>query len=163
MDSIIYKIRSFKYLLVLPFLLLLTSCSAEIESGSANSISAILAVCGEYILAVFSLIVLLLIHCIRITGVAIFTLAIYTNYNNIKIWQLDPILVLFIGILLVVISLWNPIKFHSPKVVIAKNITGIKRQVSSSGDSRKCLITEIVVGVLIGIILIIIEHLTFIK
>ena len=82
MDNIIYKIGNIKYLLVFSLLLFLTSCSAEIESASANSTSAILAVCGEYILAIFSLIVLLLIHCIRITGVAISTLAIYMIYNK---------------------------------------------------------------------------------
>ena len=59
MDNIIYKIGNIKYLLVFSLLLFLTSCSAEIESASANSTSAILAVCGEYILAIFSLIVLL--------------------------------------------------------------------------------------------------------
>ena len=56
MDNIIYKIGNIKYLLVFSLLLFLTSCSAEIESASANSTSAILAVCGEYILAIFSLI-----------------------------------------------------------------------------------------------------------
>ena len=83
MDNIIYKIGNIKYLLVFSLLLFLTSCSAEIESASANSTSAILAVCGEYILAIFSLIVLLLIHCIRITGVAISTLAIYMYLANL--------------------------------------------------------------------------------
>ena len=161
MDNIIYKIGNIKYLLVFSLLLFLTSCSAEIESASANSTSAILAVCGEYILAIFSLIVLLLIHCIRITGVAISTLAIYMIYNNI-----DSTLFLFIGILLIVFSLWTPVRFYIPKVVIAKNIAKIAKQESSSDDSRKCLISEIVVGILIGIILMIIEQnidLTFIK
>ena len=147
MDNIIYKIGNIKYLLVFSLLLFLTSCSAEIESASANSTSAILAVCGEYILAIFSLIVLLLIHCIRI-------------------WQFDSTLFLFIGILLIVFSLWTPVRFYIPKVVIAKNIAKIAKQESSSDDSRKCLISEIVVGILIGIILMIIEQnidFTFIK
>ena len=159
MDNIIYKIGNIKYLLVFSLLLFLTSCSAEIESASANSTSAILAVCGEYILAIFSLIVLLLIHCIRITGVAMI-------YNNIRIWQFDSTLFLFIGILLIVFSLWTPVRFYIPKVVIAKNIAKIAKQESSSDDSRKCLISEIVVGILIGIILMIIEQnidFTFIK
>lgn len=166
MDNIIYKIGNIKYLLVFSLLFFLTSCSAEIESASANSTSAILAVCGEYILAIFSLIVLLLIHCIRITGVAISTLAIYMIYNNIRIWQFDSTLFLFIGILLIVFSLWTPVRFYIPKVVIAKNIAKIAKQESSSDDSRKCLISEIVVGILIGIILMIIEQnidFTFIK
>lgn len=63
-------------------------------------------------------------------------------------------------------SLWTPVRFYIPKVVIAKNIAKIAKQESSSDDSRKCLISEIVVGILIGIILMIIEQnidLTFIK
>lgn len=108
----------------------------------------------------------MLIHCIRITGVAISTLAIYMIYNNIRIWQFDSTLFLFIGILLIVFSLWTPVRFYIPKVVIAKNIAKIAKQESSSDDSRKCLISEIVVGILIGIILMIIEQnidFTFIK
>ena len=50
-----YKTKNRKYFFAFIILLLLTSCSANIESTSANSISAILAVCGEYILAGFSL------------------------------------------------------------------------------------------------------------
>jgi len=166
MDNVIYKIGNIKYLLVFSLILFLTSCSAEIESASANSMSAILAVCGEYILAIFSLIVLLLIHCVRITGVVISTLAIYMICNNLKIWQLDSASLLLVGILLIVVSLWTPIKFHTPKVVIAKNIARIKKQEFYSDDSRKCWIFEIVVGILVGIILMIIEQnidLTFIK
>lgn len=79
MDNVIYKIGNIKYLLVFSLLLFLSSCSAEIESASANSVSAILAVCGEYILAIFSLIVLLLIHCQQI---------ITTNHHQKVIHQL---------------------------------------------------------------------------
>ena len=86
--------------------------------------------------------------------------------NNLKIWQLDSASLLLVGILLIVVSLWTPIKFHTPKVVIAKNIARIKKQEFYSDDSRKCWIFEIVVGILVGIILMIIEQnidLTFIK
>lgn len=107
MDNFIYKIWNIKCLLVFSLILFLTSCSAEIESASANSTSAIVAVFGEYILAIFSLIVLLLIHCIRITGVAISTLAIYMICNNLKIGQLDSCLFLLVGILLIVVSFWS--------------------------------------------------------
>ena len=164
MDNIIYKIGNIKYLLVFSLLLFLTSCSAEIESASANSTSAILAVCGEYILAIFSLIVLLLIHCIRITGVAISTLAIYMIYNNIRIWQFDSTLFLFIGILLIVFSLWTPVRFYIPKVVWVFLSYSVWMLFM---DMKRCFpLSEIVVGILIGIILMIIEQnidLTFIK
>lgn len=149
-----YKTKNRKYFFAFIILLLLTSCSANIESTSANSISAILAVCGEYILAGFSLIILLLIHCMRITGVVI---SVYLLYNDSKIGQLDSILLLLIGLILVGISFLPPVKYHEPNVVIAKNVVKPKN-IELKNDSQRHVIFEIIVGVLIGIILMIIEQ-----
>ncbi len=159
------KAKNIKYSFVLIVLLLLTSCSADIESASANSISAILSVCGEYLLAGFSLIVLLFIHFMRIASVVIFVISVYLLYNNVKIGQLDSILLLLIGLILVGISFLLPVKYHEPKVVIAKNVVKLKN-IELKNDSQRHVISEIAVGVLIGIILIIIEQnidFTFIK
>ena len=155
-----YKTKNRKYFFAFIILLLLTSCSANIESTSANSISAILAVCGEYILAGFSLIILLLIHCMRITGVVISVISVisvYLLYNDIKIGQLDSILLLLIGLILVGISFLPPVKYHEPNVVIAKNVVKPKN-IELKNDSQRHVIFEIIVGVLIGIILMIIEQ-----
>lgn len=146
-----------KYSFAFIALLLLASCSAFIESTSANSISAILSVCGEYILAGFSLIVLLLIHCTRITGVVIFVISVYLLYNDIKIGQLDSSLLLLVGLVLVVISFLAPVKYHKPNVVIGKNVVKLKN-IELKNDPQGHMISEIVLGVLIGIILMIIEQ-----
>lgn len=152
-----YKTKNRKYFFAFIILLLLTSCSANIESTSANSISAILAVCGEYILAGFSLIILLLIHCMRITGVVISVISVYLLYNDSKIGQLDSILLLLIGLILVGISFLPPVKYHEPNVVISKNVVKPKN-IELKNDSQRHVIFEIIVGVLIGIILMIIEQ-----
>lgn len=115
-----YKTKNRKYFFAFIILLLLTSCSANIESTSANSISAILAVCGEYILAGFSLIILLLIHCMRITGVVISVISVYLLYNDIKIGQLDSILLLLIGLILVGISFCLQLNIMNPTLSLPK-------------------------------------------
>lgn len=146
-----------KYLLLFILLLSLSACSADIESSSANSISAILAVCGEYILASISLIVLLLIHCIRVVGVAISTMSIYMMLSNLRFEYFDAGWLLFIGFLLVLVSFITPIKFHEPKVTIAKNISKIRKQ-EPENKSQRPLIIDIIVGVIIGVIIIILEQ-----
>ena len=155
----------FKNILFVMLLLCLTSCSAIIESSSANSISAILSVIGEYSIAGISLIALLLIHCIRISGISISTISIYMLHCNLKLEQLAPSWLLLIGLLLIASSFITPIKYHEPKIVIAKNVAKIKNKESKT-DSHRSLISEIVVGVIIGVIIIILEQnidFTFIK
>ncbi len=158
MNNLIYKIEISKYLLLFSLLSLFASCSAEIESASANSTSAILAVCGEYILSFLSLIFILVIHCARMAGISMSIFAMFMMYSNKEILGFNPTLFIFIGITLIVFSLFNPIKFYTPKIVIAKNIARIKNQESSSENPRKYFISEIVIGILIGIILMIIEQ-----
>lgn len=133
-----YKTKNRKHFFAFIILLLLTSCSANIESTSANSISAILAVCGEYILAGFSLIILLLIHCMRITGVVISVISVYLLYNDIKIGQLDSILLLLVGLILVGISFLPPVKYHEPNVFIAKNVVKPKN-IELKNDSASAI------------------------
>lgn len=101
----------------------------------------------------------------RIASVVIFVISVYLLYNNVKIGQLDSILLLLIGLILVGISFLLPVKYHEPKVVIAKNVVKLKN-IELKNDSQRHVISEIAVGVLIGIILIIIEQnidFTFIK
>ncbi len=146
-------------------LLSLVSCVANIEAASANSISAILAVFGEYILAGFSIILLFLLHSMRIIGVVLSVISIYMLYNDIKIGQLDITLLLLIGLLLLLISFLLPVRYHEPKVMIAKNIAKLRSN-ELWNDSHRYVIFEILIGLVIGIILMIIEHnidFTFIK
>ena len=146
-----------KYLLMVILLQSLSACSADIESSSANSISAILAVCGEYILAIISLIALLLIHCIRVVGVTISTMSIYMMFSNLRFEYFDAGWLLLVGLLLVLVSFITPIKFHDPKVIIAKNISKIIKQ-KPENKSQRPIIIDILVGVIIGVIIIILEQ-----
>ena len=146
-----------KYLLMFILLLSLSACRADIESSSSNSISAILAVCGEYILASISLIVLLLIHCIRIVGVTISTMSIYMMISNLRFDFFDAGWLLLIGLLLVLVSFITPVKFYDPKVVIAKNICKILKY-EPENKSPRPLIIDVIVGVIIGVIIIVLEQ-----
>ncbi|MGI5847388.1 MAG: hypothetical protein ACOX5T_05115 [Candidatus Cryptobacteroides sp.] len=150
--------KKFNQSLLIIFLLslFLTSCTTYIESSSANSISAIFAVLGEYSLGALSLIVLLLLHCLRIAGVAASTIAIYMICCSINIGQLNPKLLLLIGIVITGVSLLTPIRNYTPKVVIAKNIVKIKNK-EEKKSRKKDIIYEVILGVVIGVILIIIE------
>ena len=93
----------------------------------------------------------------RITGVVISVISVYLLYNDIKIGQLDSILLLLVGLILVGISFLPPVKYHEPNVVIAKNVVKPKN-IELKNDSQRHVIFEIIVGVLIGIILMIIEQ-----
>ena len=146
-----------RYLLALVLLLCMTACSAEIESSSANSISAIFAVCGEYILAIISILVLLLIHCVRVVGIAMSTMAIFMICGNLKFGNLDTSWLLLIGVILILISFITPLKCYEPKVVIAKNIAKVKKN-ETKNNPQKSLAFEIIIGVIIGVILIILEQ-----
>lgn len=146
--------NSVKNILIIILFLCLTSCSAEIEPASANSISAVLAVACEYLLAIISLIALFLIHCVRVASIAIIVAILF---GNLRIEQLNSGWLLLIVLLLFVSSFITPIKFHDPKVVIAKNIAKIKNN-ESKDNSQRTLILEIVGGVITGLILIIIEQ-----
>lgn len=147
-------------LIYLLFPLFLVSCSVEIESSSASSISAILAVLGEYLFAILFLIIFLIIHCLRIVGVAIFTFALYVMFYNIKIVNLDPKIFLILGLSLVVISFLPINKIYEPKIIIAKNIQKYKNK-ESNIKSRKnytSIIIETITGIVGGLILMIIEQ-----
>lgn len=160
------KIFNQRLFIIFLLSLFLTSCAVEIESSSANSISAILAVLGEYFLGALSLIVLLLLHCLRIAGVAASTIAIYMICCSINIGQLNPILLLLIGIAITCVSLLPPITSHTPKVVIAKNITKIKNKniakinnEKEQKSRKKDIICDGILGLVIGVILIIVEKI----
>ena len=147
----------FKYLFLFILLLSCSACSAEIESSSANSISAILAVCGEYIFAIISLVILFLIHCVRVVGIALSTMSIYMLFCNIRFENFCTSWLLLIGCLLILISFLMPIKIYEPKVVIARNLSKIRAH-KYEKKSQMPLVIEIIVGVIIGVVLIILEQ-----
>lgn len=147
--SAVYTMNTlFKYLLIFILLLSCSACSAEIESSSANSISALLAVCGEYAFAVISLVCLLLIHCVRVVGVAMSTMAIYMICSNLRFGDMNASWLLLIGAFLILVSFITPLKYYEPKVLIAKNIAKVKKN-ETKKNSQKSLAFEIVIGVIL--------------
>lgn len=145
-----------KLLLICMLPLLLASCYAEIEPSAANSTSAIIAVIGEYVLAVLFLIICFVIHLLRIGGSAISTIALYSIYCERDLWMFDPALLLIIGIVMIVCSLFFPAKLYTPQVIIANNISKYrykyKRKNEKKKDNKTSVVYEIIIGVIIGVI-----------
>lgn len=148
-----------KYLFLLILILVLSSCSAEIESSSANSISAIIAVLGEYFLGLISLILIFLIHCFRIGGIALLTVGLYMISSGNNMWNLNPNLLLSIGILIVITSLFIPANNYEPKVIIAKKIPKTSHYNNDKKKVKNSYIADIIIGVIVGIITMIIDRL----
>lgn len=149
----------YKYLFLLTLTLVLSSCSAEIETSSANSISAIIAVLGEYFLGLISLILIFLIHCFRIGGIAILTIGLYMTNSENSIWNLNPNLSLAIGVLIIITSLFIPTNSYEPRVIIAKKIPRNQNN-HNKKKGKNSYITDIIIGVLVGVITMIIDRLT---
>lgn len=156
------ELMTSKLLLVCILPLLLTSCQAEIEPSAANSASAIIAVIGEYLFAFLFLIVCFIMHLLRISAVVISTIALYSIYSGTNMWNLDPVLLLVIGLVIIVGSFFFPVKLYSPKIVIAENISKYKYKYESKNDNKSNTIKgyvikfviEVIIGVLSGYILI---------
>lgn len=145
-----------KLLLICMLPLLLASCYAEIEPSAANSTSAIIAVIGEYVLAVLFLIICFVIHLLRIGGSAISTIALYSIYCERDLWMFDPVLLLIIGIVMIACSLFFPANLYTPQVIIANNISKYrykyKRKNEKKKDNKTSVVYEIIIGVIIGVI-----------
>lgn len=145
-----------KLLLICMLPLLLASCYAEIEPSAANSASAIIAVIGEYVLAVLFLIICFVIHLLRIGGSAISIIALYSMYYEKNLWEFDPALLLIIGIVMIVCSLFFPAKLYTPQVIIANNISKYKYKYENKNgkkkENKKNVVYDILIGVIVGLV-----------
>lgn len=147
----------FKYLIISVFILLLTSCNAEIDPSAANSSSAIIATIGEYLFAIIVLMAYLITHLIRIAGVASITFALYMLSSNTNPSIINPYLLLvigFIGLLCI------PVKIYKPRVIISK-YAGKQKKETEEHDKWKNFIYDIIIGFVSGILLLIIEYFIF--
>ena len=101
-------------------------------------------------------------HLLRISAVVISTIALYSIYSGTNMWNLDPVLLLVIGLVIIVGSFFFPVKLYSPKIVIAENISKYKYKYESKNDNKSNTIKgyvikfviEVIIGVLSGYILI---------
>lgn len=147
-------------LLIVVFVVSATSCIAEIDPSAANSSSAFMATLGEYILAIFSILIVLFIHILRVSAIAVSAFSIYMMCMDKDIFNIDPILVLFLGILTFLFSTFIPIKQYHPIIIISKRSGNIKKsKYLTTKDSD--FIKDISVGVVSGVLLIFIEKIFF--
>ncbi len=155
-------IRKILYLgLVLFLIQTFSSCHAEIDSGAANSIAAILAVLGEYFFATLALLLTFILKLIRPLSVATILLGLLGLLNVIDI-SISPIWLIIIGVVLM-ISFIIPIKPYFPKVIISKNIKTLEEVLKDDNDARskRTRSADVLLGIIVGFILLILEYTLF--
>lgn len=157
------KINQFiKCLTVIISILFLTSCIAEIDPSAANSISAIIAVIGEYVFAILVLIFCLISRLIRIAGSATVTFALYMLWANVNLDIINSNWLLAIGMVLIIISFFIPEKIYKPHVIISK-YAGKQKSDPQTYNRMKGFLCDFFIGLLVGIVLLNIEYFVFHK
>lgn len=142
-------------IILLLSVMLLSSCYAEISDESANSASAIIAVFGEYLLAIVSLILMSLLWIIRPLAMSCIIFGILGLLSVFEV-TIDPLIFLLAGGVLILVSAVH-IKLYHPTVLI-----GVKRKQveEQSGEQQwKGILLQLVIGVA----LLAIEYLFFAK
>lgn len=147
------------------FTLVLSSCSANIEDTAANSISAIFSVIGEYLFALLCLVLFVLIRIIRPISIA---LILVGAFGLLGLYEspISPLLLFIIGLVLISSFFVPENKIYVPKVNIARNM--IKKIVDDDvsydiqpSQNKTHFVSEIIVGLVVGFVLMIVEHLCF--
>ena len=160
MESIAKVIRSGIVAAVLAIALsgILTSCTDYIDPSVANSLSAILAVIGEYLYATIALILVVVLWILRPAGIALILLGILGLCEIVEL-SVNSVFLLCIGIMMFLIS-FAPIKQYEPLVVISKHFKMPKKEeVREKHNSYHDLFLQLFVG----IIMLIIEYSIFAK
>ena len=153
----------FKSIIMLAIITFLTSCTAEIDPSATNSISAISAVIGEYLLAILALIFFYAAYMIRIAGTAAVTYGLYyILVSNAATNIVNPIIVLIIGLIAVIaLSFYNPPKPYKPSVIISKHAGKIKHEPVKEPNQLKHFLLQILAGIITGVIILIVENIVF--
>lgn len=139
------------------FALIISSCSLGIEISAANSISAILAVVGEYLLAIVSFVLVFVLHLTRPLSVSLILLGVLGMLKAVDL-PVSPYIVLALGVLLL-LSFVVPLKVYHPKVIIDKNAKKALEKEPEEEDKQYWKRIAFDVGV--GILLLVIEYLIF--
>jgi hypothetical protein len=150
-----------KILKVLSFILLaglLSSCKDFIDPAAANSLSAIIAVVGEYLYAILALVLVVLLWILRPAGIALAVLGVLGLYNLVELSQ-NSALLICIGLLMFIAS-FAPIKQYEPLVVISKHFKLQKKM--EAKEKRKCY-QEFLIQLLVGFLTLVIEYSIFAK
>lgn len=148
-----------KCLILLIFVMMLISCRAEIEPSAANSASAIIAILGEYMFAIFVLILCSIVHIIRTVSLAIVSFSCFMILTDVTSNMINPKLALLVGGILLIVSLFVPSKIYTPHVIISKNVKRLESKAKE--NKRNIFLCEVGVGLLVGVVLLVIENYAF--
>lgn len=135
-----------------------TSCTDFIDPTAANSLSAILAVIGEYLYAIIALILVVVLWIFRPAGIALVLLGIMALCKIVEL-SVDSVLLVCIGIMMFLTS-FAPIKQYEPLVVISKHFKIPKKEKVRDKHNRY---QDLFIQLLVGIITLIIEYSFFAK
>ena len=148
-----------KYIVLLILMLTIVSCRAEIEPSAANSASAIIAILGEYMFAIFVLILCSIVHIIRTVSLAIVSFSCFMILTDATSNMINPKLALLVGGILLIVSLFVPSKIYTPHVIISKNVKRLESKAKE--NKRNIFLCEVGVGFLVGVVLLVIENYAF--
>ena len=148
-----------KYIVLLILMLTIVSCRAEIEASAANSASAIIAILGEYMFAIFVLILCSIVHIIRTVSLAIVSFSCFMILTDATSNMINPKLALLVGGILLIVSLFVPSKIYTPHVIISKNVKRLESKAKE--NKRNIFLCEVGVGLLVGVVLLVIENYAF--
>lgn len=136
----------------------LISCTEVIDPSAANSVSAIVAVIGEYLYASITLVFVTLLWILRPAGVALIFLGIIGQCDYVEL-SANSLLLLCIGVVMSIVS-FAPIKQYKPMVIISKHFKMPKNEkVKEKQNGYQGFVIQLIVG----IIMLIIEYSIFVK
>lgn len=138
------------------FLGLLSSCSDYIDPAAANSLSAIIAVIGEYVYAIIALVLVAILWIFRPAGVALAVLGVLGLCDFVEL-SINATYLICIGVLMFFAS-FAPIKPYKPLVVISKHFKMPKEE---KGKEKLNSYQDFFVQLLVGVIILVIEYSIF--
>ena len=152
------KSKPIKVLLLLLFSIVVSSCDVGIHLDSANSFAAIIAVAGEYLLAILSTVLVFTLHLSRSFSVSLVLLSILGMTNAVEL-PISPYIVLAIGLVLL-FSFAVTLKAYKPKVIIDKNVKKVFEK-DTGEEIQQQGFKRMVIEIGVGIILLFVEYLFF--
>lgn len=160
-----YKISKYKNqgnLVVAAFVIMftgvLTSCTDIIDPAAANSLSAILAVIGEYLYAIIALVLVVILWILRPAGIALATLGMLGVCGIVEL-SVNSLFLICIGIMMFLIS-FVPIRQYEPLVIISKHFKMPKKEMVREKHNSY---HELLIQLFVGFITLIIEYSIFAK
>lgn len=148
----------FTVLFVILFMGLFDSCYAHIDPVAANSSSAILAVLGEYLYALFALVLFVVLWILRPAGITLVGLGVLGLFDYVEM-VVNPILLICIGFMMFLTS-FAPIKQYEPMVVISKHFKMPTKECSRKKDTG---LSNYFIQLLVGVITLLIEYTLFVQ